>query len=787
MKKKIFYLLFSLLIFIPSIILLIPKEEETELSKLEKNNMLAYTIDGASASSMPTKGSGYVVNSITCKNGSELVWDNDNWKVEIVKIEDFDSCVIDFTNDLTKSSPRVTLTQSGTKVVNFDYTGAVQTFTAPVTGSYKLEVWGAQGGSYSTYYGGAGGYSVGTVSLTAGETLYIYVGGQPVSTSATTSAITGGFNGGGQARVHSYSGTTTYSQAGGGATDIRIGQDSLYARVIVAGGGGGSASVNALTTKYGGGTTGGSPSSAFAASQTAGGTNGTFGVGANGYISGYNYKYASGGGGGGWYGGGAVNAHSDSATDYQNQNGGGSGYVYTSSTASNYPSGVLLNSNYYLTNASTIAGNASMPTTDGTGTETGHTGNGYAKITYSISGSVNLNGIDSGSKTTTSGGTVSFYISKKYQVTDIFCTDRFSRTNDNKIIFSNLTSNTECSISLEKIILPTLTEAILRDNSTVSERTDFSVTNVANTTGTIYKTNKTEDSSYVYYYSGNTTNNWVYFGGFYWRIIRTNEDGSIRMLYAGTSHTTTSGHIKTSKFNNSYDDPMYVGYMYGTTGSLANNRTNENDSTIKTFIDTWYKNNLLNNYDKFISKSAIYCNDRSEESGSYNTGSTTFYFGTYTRLGKNKTPSYKCGANTSNGLFESTQAVADKFSASTTGGGNGQLKYPVALMTVDEVSFAGGVYNTRLSSPYTWYYANSTGGSVVSSGSWWLLSPYRWYSSKSNGIDVYGSGSPGRFFPSVVNTAYAVRPVISLSSCVKVTGTGTSDNPYVIDEEDSIC
>lgn len=263
----------------------------------------------------------------------------------------------------------------------FDYSNAVQTFTIEVDGYYKMQVWGAQGGSYSTYYGGAGGYSEGIVYLTTGTNLYIYVGGQPTSTSSYSSSIAGGFNGGGQARVHYYSSVYSYAQAGGGASDFRIGTDSLYSRVIVAGGGGGSSSVNALTTKYGGGTSGGSPVSGYGASQTAAGTNGSFGTGANGYTSGYNYKYAAGGGGGGWYGGGAQSGHTDSDSAYRNQNGGGSGYVYTSSTASNYPSGCLLNSSYYLTSASTVAGNTSFTSPSG-GTETGHTGNGYAYLTY---------------------------------------------------------------------------------------------------------------------------------------------------------------------------------------------------------------------------------------------------------------------------------------------------------------------------------------------------------------------------------------------------------------------
>ena len=269
-------------------------------------------------------------------------------------------------------------------ILNYAYTGAVQFVTLP-KGVYKLEVWGAQGGSYSSYYGGAGGYSVGMITFAADTLLYIYVGGQPATNSSNRVVVSGGFNGGGNGYNRYYSGTYTYGQGGGGGTDIRIGQDSLYARVIVAGGGGGSASANALTTKYGGGTSGGSPTSGYGASQTAAGTNGSFGQGGSATTRGYNYKYGSGGGGGGWYGGGACSSYSDS-TNYRGYNGGGSGFVWTGSNA---PSGYLLGSEYYLTDASTIAGNASMPSTSG-GTETGHTGNGYARITAIKVGSLNL-------------------------------------------------------------------------------------------------------------------------------------------------------------------------------------------------------------------------------------------------------------------------------------------------------------------------------------------------------------------------------------------------------------
>lgn len=260
--------------------------------------------------------------------------------------------------------------------MNFSYTGSVQTATL-TPGTYKFECWGAQGGSYSSYSGGAGGYSIGTITLSQRTNLYIYVGGQP-ATQTSIGATSGGFNGGGAgfSRAYNYS---TYGQGGGGASDIRIGQDSLYARVIVAGGGGGSASEDSLTTKYGGGKSGGSSASGYGATQTSAGTNGLFGQGGAATTSGTDYNYGSGGGGGGFYGGGACSSYSDS-TNYRTYNGGGSGYVYTSNTASNYPSGCLLNSSYYLTNAQTISGNQNFQSPTGD-TETGHVGNGYVKIT----------------------------------------------------------------------------------------------------------------------------------------------------------------------------------------------------------------------------------------------------------------------------------------------------------------------------------------------------------------------------------------------------------------------
>lgn len=208
-----------------------------------------------------------------------------------------------------------------------------------------------------SYQGGSGGYSTGILSLSTPTSIYLYTGGHGNQSSDNEKGktVNGGFNGGGSSKIRWYTSAYSSGGGGGGASDIRIGQDSLYARVIVAGGGGGGAGESNASVKQGGGLTGNSAVEEYKATQTKAGTNGSFGKGANSTGS-SNYNYGPGGGGGGWYGGGASVHVSDGSADYRTYNGGGSGYVYTLSTASNYPSSCLLNSNYYLTNASTAIG-----------------------------------------------------------------------------------------------------------------------------------------------------------------------------------------------------------------------------------------------------------------------------------------------------------------------------------------------------------------------------------------------------------------------------------------------
>ena len=332
---------------------------------------------------------------------------------------------------------------------------------------------------------------------------------------------------------------------------------------------------------------------------------------------------------------------------------------------------------------------------------------------------------------------------------------------------------------------PTLLSQILNDNPTRSTRSnnnngtnDFATTLTTTTTGTLFTSTEsitgiTDTPKEVYYYAGNTTNNWVKFANIYWRIIRTNHDSSIRLLYVGTSHDTTTGNIGTSLFNQNYDSPKYVGYKYGEDTSLDTIRNNTTDSTIKTTIDTWYQNNLTN-YTKYLSTSAVYCNDRSEGTGQTYSASADFNFAPYYRMdydtdGAKANPSYNC------------TNIKDAFSVDNT---SAKLDYPVSLMTADEIAFAGGVAFQNMSTPYAWFISNSAGTQV--STDWWSLSPIIWYGSHAI-VWRWNSGNAG-LGSCYVNITSAVRPAISLKSCIKYsTGNGTYETPYEIVETSSGC
>ena len=335
-----------------------------------------------------------------------------------------------------------------------------------------------------------------------------------------------------------------------------------------------------------------------------------------------------------------------------------------------------------------------------------------------------------------------------------------------KLVDGNL--NTYCLTSSVANV-PTLSTKILQDNTNVATRasTTFSSAFTTNNNGnTIYK-GVGQDGKETYYFAGAVTNNYVYFAGFYWRIVRVNEDGSVRLIYIGSTPTSTSGYINTSiEYNTVYGKPYYVGYSYGTT--QHGNGTNSN---IKTTLENWYTNNISIDDDKYISRTAIYCNDRDLASGSSYSTSAGVNFAGYGRLNIGKTPTFVC--NTS----------ADRFTGTNNSSIGNQLlgDKPIALLTADEVAYAGGVFGTDNAS----YYLSEN----ASSSTWWTMSPfifrYNSYTSQYSCHDarmfaVKASGSlyAETTFREAISCAmdsYAIRPVISLKSCVTWTGgNGTS-------------
>ena len=289
---------------------------------------IAYNLDGGSVSGNPTTYN-VETNTFTLANPTRANYNFAGWSGTGL------TGTANTTVTVTKGSYGArTYTANWTPVQtvwNYEYTGAMQSFTASVTGTYKLEVWGAAGGGAQSASGGwgsggAGGYAAGNVSLTAGSVVYIGVGGAGGHSTTMSMTFAGGWNGGGNGYGSDWAGNNRSNVgAGGGATHMGktntvLASTSVANLYIVAGGGGGAGShgpSNGTGTGYAGG-----------AGGTGGG--GAYGVGSN-----------SGGGGG--YSGGTGGSGDSGAR-------GGTSYV----------GGV----------------------TDGTTTAGARGGNGYARITW---------------------------------------------------------------------------------------------------------------------------------------------------------------------------------------------------------------------------------------------------------------------------------------------------------------------------------------------------------------------------------------------------------------------
>ena len=273
-----------------------------------------------------------------------------------------------------------------------------------------------------------------------------------------------------------------------------------------------------------------------------------------------------------------------------------------------------------------------------------------------------------------------------------------------------------------------------------------------------------------YYFRGNVQNNYVKFANFYWRIIRVNGDGSVRMLYDGTSahengEASEDRQIGKSQFNDEYYDNAYVGYMYGKPGSSTYGEThaNINDSTIKKYVDNWYEKNIENTISKQYIADKVFCNDRTI---------SNITLDDYTNLG------YQGENTTYRWYFDPTPANLtclaknDSFSVEDNKNGNSNLKYAIGLLSDDELYLAGGYVKWAVNSKNNFYLYTGT--------SYWLMSAAGYGSSSAweTRVDIDGNKNG---FDLRVNATYGVKPVINLKSNSLKLGDGTINNPYTVE------
>ena len=338
------------------------------------------------------------------------------------------------------------------------------------------------------------------------------------------------------------------------------------------------------------------------------------------------------------------------------------------------------------------------------------------------------------------------------------------------------------------------------EGKTTSTTPNFST--VATTNEGMYSA--PDDLGTSYYFRGAVDNNWLKYGKYtkdmyncnngtisatdtgnsctkiassgddiYWRIIRINGDGSIRMIYSGiTPPTESTKVIKTedtslgnSPFNANRDKAEYVGYMY----TIGEQHGTSKSSDIKTYLDNWYANYTDLNKTGTKITDQIYCNDRTASTSDvaysttnyttltiWNSTGTEYYYGASGRIAKDNNPMLTCAVD------------SDRFTVNKINGkGNSSLTYPIGLITIDEVEMAGNNWSERNTS----YYLLTMND--------WLGSPNYFRSGVSAAYGFYADNS-GFLDLGPVSADFEVHPVVSLSSKAKLSGNGTYSNPYTV-------
>lgn len=389
----------------------------------------------------------------------------------------------------------------------------------------------------------------------------------------------------------------------------------------------------------------------------------------------------------------------------------------------------------------------------------------YGYNSFSITKNVGENGtitVTNSSGTEISKAKPGETVKVSYIVNSGYTLDTFTIISGSETICSSYCEsftmpNGEVTITATFSVPILLRDTILEhnDEQSDSEISFSAISSDTNGKGLYYTSTNTENNGTTYYFRGAVTNNYVEFANYYWRIVRINEDGSVRLIKQDS--------IGMIAFNEKYNDNAYVGYMYGTPGSDSYQEThnNINESIVKQNVDDWYEGNLIN-YASYLSD-AGFCNDRSvapskatwrTDDTALGYGTNLTYYGPFNRLRNTNQPQFAC-----------PNATNDLFTTATSTKGNKALTYPIGLLTIDEIVYAGGVSGVENSSYY-----------LYKGSSYWTMSPDRYDANAAHAwtgrLALHNDG---------VSLTAQVFPVINLISNIEITkGDGTSGNPYVI-------
>jgi len=284
-----------------------------------------------------------------------------------------------------------------------------------------------------------------------------------------------------------------------------------------------------------------------------------------------------------------------------------------------------------------------------------------------------------------------------------------------------------------------------------------------------HESNNTD--SFYFRGSNDHVNNHVQFAGFWWRIVRIEGNGNIRLIF--NNKVTTNPipplveHINDvgfSEFNSFSSDNRYVGFMHGTScTNYATCHSNEINSTMKANLDNWYSSNIINQGTKITSKIAtntIFCGDRNLAWGT-GVGTTDTRYGAWSRITTPCRPSLQCINRQ-----PSVPDTNDQFGVS--GNGNGSLLHPVGLLSVDEAILGGyPCISDEPHTPFTW----------LANDNFWLMTPI----TPTQNFGVCHGNMNMRPCWSPLSTNQLIRPVISLLPDTRISsGNGTRDNPYIV-------